>query len=47
MVIERVGQKNVTTTDSLRDALKTSSLQRGVLLLVRTNQGSRFVVVKE
>jgi serine protease Do len=47
MVIERVGQTPVRTPEELQGALKDASLERGVLLLVRTEGGSRFMVVKE
>lgn len=47
MVIERIGQQNVRTIDELEAAMHDVSLDRGVLVLVRTAEGSRFVVVKE
>jgi serine protease Do len=47
MVIERIGQKTVRTVAELEAAMKDVSLERGVLVLVRTAEGSRFVVVKE
>lgn len=47
MVVERVGQKPVRNPEQLAEAMKDVSLERGVLLLVRTAEGSRFVVVKE
>lgn len=46
MVIERIGQKTVRTVEELEEAMKDASLERGVLVLVRTTEGSRFVVVK-
>ena len=45
-VIERVGQKPVKNLDEFRAAMKDQSLGKGVLLLVRTEEGSRFVVIK-
>lgn len=47
MVIERVGQKPVKTVDDFRAAMKDQSLAKGVLLLVRSREGSRFVVIKD
>ena len=47
MVIERIGQKPVRTVEQLEAAMKDVSLDRGLLVLVRTAEGSRFVVVKE
>jgi serine protease Do len=46
-VIERIGQKPVKTVEQLEAAVKDISLERGILVLVRTSEGSRFVVVKE
>jgi len=47
MLIERIGQKPVRTVAELESAVKEGSLANGLLLLVRTAEGSRFVVVKE
>lgn len=47
MVIERIGQKPIHTVSELEAAVKDTSLDRGVLVLVRTSEGSRFVVVKK
>jgi serine protease Do len=47
MVIERIGQKSVHTVEQLEAAMKDVSLERGVLVLARTAEGSRFVVVKQ
>lgn len=47
MVIERVGQRQVQTVEQLEAAMKDVSLERGVLILVRTAEGSRFVVIKQ
>lgn len=47
MVIERIGQQAVRTVEELEAAVEKTSLERGVLVLVRTQEGSRFVVVKE
>ncbi len=47
MVISRVGQKAVRSIADLKTALKNESLEKGVLLLLRTQNGNRFVVLKE
>jgi serine protease Do len=47
MVIERIGQQPVRTVKELEAAMHDVSLERGVLVLVRTTEGSRFVVVKQ
>ena len=39
-------RKPVKTTEDLTKALDENSLAAGVLLLVRTAEGSRFVVVR-
>jgi serine protease Do len=46
MVIVRVGQKAVKSVDEFRSAMKDQSVEKGVLLLVRSQAGSQFVVVK-
>jgi serine protease Do len=46
MLILRVGQKSVTSIDEFEKAVKGASLKEGVLLLVRTSQGNRFVVLQ-
>jgi serine protease Do len=45
-IIGRVGSTNVTSVAEFRAAVKDVDLDAGVLLLVRTAQGSRFVVLK-
>ena len=47
MVIEKVGTKVVTTVAEFTAAMKDLSLEKGILLLVRTPGGSRFVVVSK
>jgi serine protease Do len=47
MVISQVGQKKVASVQEFRAAIKDQSPQKGVLLLVRSSEGSRFVVVKQ
>ncbi|MGC3970671.1 MAG: PDZ domain-containing protein [Pirellulales bacterium] len=46
MLIRRVGRENVTDVESFRKALEAQPKNEGVLLLVRTQQGNRFVVVE-
>jgi len=45
-LILRVGQMSVTSIDEFEKAIKGASLKEGVLLLVRTAQGNRFVVIE-
>ena len=45
MVIAEADRQPVKTTGDLRKALEARPLDKGVLLLVRTAQGSRFVVI--
>jgi serine protease Do len=47
MLIEKVGQRRVTTVAEFREALKEVSLEKGVLLLVRSPRGSQFVVLRQ
>ena len=46
MVITEADRHPVKTTDDLRKALEGQPLEKGVLLLVRSAQGSRFVVIR-
>jgi predicted metalloprotease with PDZ domain len=46
MVITEVDRQPVKTTDDLHKALKAHPLDKGVLLLVRSAEGSRFVVLR-
>ena len=46
MVITQVNRQAVATVDDVIGILKDESSQAGVLLLVRSDQGSRFIVVK-
>ena len=46
MLVRKVGQKEVTTVAEFRDAMAEQSLKDGVLLLVRTPQGNRYVVIE-
>ena len=47
MVIEKVGSKKVSSTAEFKEALKVSSVEKGVLLLVRTPRGGQFIVVRK
>jgi serine protease Do len=46
MVIVRVGQKPVKSVAEFQAAMEKQSLAKGVMLLVRTGQGTRFVVIR-
>lgn len=47
MVIEKVGQKRVTNVKEFTDAMKDLSVDKGILFLVRTPNGSSFIVVNK
>ncbi len=47
MVIKKVGKQSVGTVEEFKKALADQSSDRGVLLLVRTPEGNRFVVLKK
>jgi len=46
MLILRVGKKPVKSVAEFRQALQGESLEEGILLLLRTEQGNRFVVLQ-
>ena len=46
MAIVQVGRKPVSSVEEFEAAIERASLEKGVLLLVRSAQGSRFVVLK-
>ena len=46
MIILFVGQKPVHSVADFKAAMKDESLEKGVLLLVRTQSGNRFLLVK-
>jgi serine protease Do len=46
MVITQADRKPVKTVDELRSVLGKQPLQQGVLLLVRSKEGARFVVIR-
>lgn len=45
-VIEKVGKKKVETIEDFKNAMKDVSLEKGVLLLVRNGNATRFVVIQ-
>ncbi|NQT37170.1 MAG: Do family serine endopeptidase [Planctomycetes bacterium] len=47
MVILRVGDQPVRSVDEFKAAMKGETLTEGILLLLRTSQGNRMVVVRE
>jgi len=46
MVVTQVNRKPVQSAEQFRKAIESGSLKEGVLLLVRSEQGSRFVVLR-
>jgi C-terminal processing protease CtpA/Prc len=46
MLIRRVGKENVTDVEGFKKALESQPKDEGVLMLVRTPQGNRFVVIE-
>ncbi len=46
MIILRIGQKTVHSVAEFKAAMKDESLEKGVLLLVRTQSGNRFLLLK-
>ena len=47
MLILRISNKIVKSVDEFKAAMKTQSLEKGVLLLIRTESGNRFVVLRQ
>lgn len=47
MVIEKVASKKVASPAEFREALKGISVDKGIMLLVRTPRGSQFVVIRK
>ena len=45
-VIEKVGNQKVATPDEFRKAVEHSKLEEGILMLVHSNGGSRFLVLQ-
>ena len=46
MAVVQVGRKPIRSVEDFQAAVKDASLEKGVLLLVRTSEGSRYFVVK-
>ena len=46
MVIERIGMTDISKVADVDEAMKHVSVDKGILLLVRTPQGTQFLVVK-
>ncbi len=47
MLVMKVGKKTVQSVEEFKAAIKGESLKDGILLLVRTRAGNRFVVLQE
>jgi S1-C subfamily serine protease len=47
MLIRSVDKTQVSTVEQFADAMKKASSKSGVLLLVRTTEGNRYVVLKK
>ena len=47
MVIMRVGKTTIHNAEEFTAAMKNESVKNGVLLLVRTSGGNRFVVIQQ
>jgi hypothetical protein len=47
MLILRVGKKPVASVAEFKAAIKGESFKEGVMLLVRTQEGNRFVVLQQ
>jgi serine protease Do len=47
MLVLKVGKKPVKSADDFEQAIGKESLKDGVLLLVRTQAGNRFVVLRQ
>jgi serine protease Do len=47
MIIAKVGKRTVKNVDEFKQAIEKESLKDGVLLLVRTRTGNRFVVLSD
>lgn len=47
MLIRKVGQTDVKSVTAFREAMNGQTVKEGVLLLVRTQQGNRYVVIEE
>ena len=47
MLVLKIGKKTVESVDQFREAMQGQSLKDGVLLLVRTEAGNRFIVLQK
>ena len=45
-VVEEVGRKPVTSPEEFRQAVKSQSLEEGLLLLIRSGSATRFLVIR-
>jgi hypothetical protein len=46
MVVTQAGQKPVKSAEEFKAAMEQQSLEKGVLLLIRAGEGTRFVVIR-
>ena len=46
-VIERVNQTRITNVETFQSAMKSADVEKGILLLVRRGDATRFVAVKK
>jgi serine protease Do len=46
MVIAEIGQRPVKSVADFRAAMEKQSLDRGILLLIRSGEGTRFLVIR-
>ncbi len=45
-LIEKIGQKKIKNVDDFKNAIKNVSAEKGVLMLIRKGNATRFVVIK-
>jgi len=45
MVVTQVNRQKVTSAEEFRAAMKKNSLEEGILMLVHSEEGARFVVL--
>jgi hypothetical protein len=46
MVVAQVGRQSVKSVAEFRAAMAKQSLEKGILLLIRAGEGTRFVVIQ-
>ena len=46
-VTERVNQTRITNVETFQSAMKSADVEKGILLLVRRGDATRFVAVKK